>query len=135
MTLGRKRTASGQLQQEEIRTLAVFKLLFALMSGLSLIFVVVGAVLPALNSEPPNWYSFGLGFTALYLIYCMLSCIPLLKARALIVSGIFMHIGLFAIAAIGIAKAGTGSLFFVIVCAGFALMWTILCVARVKTES
>ncbi len=115
--------------------LSVFKLFFASLSGLSLLLYLLFAVLPYLKfiANGPALYAYGVAVISLYLVYCILSCTRLLSGGLLVISGVVMHLGLAAFATV--IAINTGNLFLPFLATVFAILWTILCVARLRKES
>lgn len=118
-----------------MNNLSVFKLLFCLLSVLILTLFLLFIVLPYLRFivNGPAWYVYSLAFIAFYLVYCILSCTSLLRGWLLVISGILMHLGLAAFTLVIAIK--TGNAFFTLVSTVFAVLWTILCIARLRNEA
>lgn len=120
--------------QTTMSDLSAFKFLFATLSGVCLVLYLLW-MLPYLwfISNAPGWYIYSFVFIPLYLLYCILSCTPLLSGRLLVMSGVVMHLGL-AIMAMAVA-INYGNVFFAFLSTVFAVMWSTICLARLRKES
>ena len=129
------RKTEEQLQAEQqMDDLSAFKFLFAVLSGLLLVLFLPWVIAYwKFIENAPVWDTCSLAFIVSYLLYCILSCTPVLRGRVLVVSGIAMHIGLAVLATIALVKFGNG--FFFVVSILYGIMWAIVCVGRVNREN
>lgn len=118
---------------ERLVASSYFKVIFCLMSGMALIIwmgaSVIGIDAALRGVRLPASYAYFIAFPFLYFPYCLLSCTKLLRGRTLVISGVIMHLALIAWVIVGKSSLN------VTVGVVFTILWILLCIARIKSES